>query len=976
MYSRNRQPVTIVAHSMGGLVSRAALLDPSTRNKVKTLYTIQTPHAGLPSAYIGCSHQQIGACEMEIDNMKSNFNPVVKNQRGTNYIFIGSDYSPFFNTYFGSGKHDGLVGSNSGVGWNDAGKFEPAGWISNSPPVQFVTDEVHSERYKKEVVFNSFRSIGNSIELSQSYRCIKYWMNDAKPPFSIVPSYCRLPSTSVVATNLDGTAQDPTQLIMHVSGHIGPTQTAEESASIDPTDTTMFSLAWTTGTLDFVLISPNGELVDPTFANSHPNLVSYTHHVGSADAGPIASYLLAGAMPGLWRMRITAVGIEMSGVDYDLFVTAQTKRTLTAQMNKQSYDLGETATIIATLQQDGVGFYDATVVANAKRSDGVIDTLLLADQGNGVYSAAYEIPSAAGFLPISIIASGVDNNVPFTRQATILAIVRPSDARLTGSYIELPKDENNDSLYEGLDFLISVTATSPQNYGLLAGLEKNGQPITFAVQDVVLVPGEQVVTIRFDGNDIRRSQLDGPYTVSNLSLFDKDLGVPAQFFESAWVTEPYNFHDFGACHSLTIVQNPSFGGTINTSPTPNCNNGTQYSVDTEVALTAAPNSGYIFTNWIAAASGTSNPIQVVMDNDKTVAANFLEITWSEPAVITMTADPVEIAADGTSISTIMVTIMDANGNVIPIQNVTFETTLGTLSTISETTNSAGVVTVALTSSASGMAIVTAKAGAAIGTVQVNLIAPYIPGDCNNDQTVGAADLTALALEFFDGDDNNDPNDTPNGAYPGTPACDANEDGRIGASDLTCIALIFFNGPGACQVGQSAAAHSQPTLVIPDDLVAEAGGQVTVPIVLQGNGAEVSSLLFSIDYDERWLTIDPADHDEDGVPDAIVFNLPDHFVRSVTIDLNDASGELDIMIASFASPAHVLPEGELLSITFGLGNSADTTEATIAFAQQPEPSLGDRSGHAISGSAQDGAVRIVATGESGSASVLHLPMISR
>lgn len=262
------------------------------------------------------------------------------------------------------------------------------------------------------------------------------------------------------------------------------------------------------------------------------------------------------------------------------------------------------------------------------------------------------------------------------------------------------------------------------------------------------------------------------------------------------------------------------------------------------------------------------------------------------------------------------------------------------------------------------------------TVRTLAVITAVNGDCNGDQTVGAADLTALALEFFDGDDNNDPNDTPNGAYPGTPACDANEDGRIGASDLTCIALIFFSGPGACQVGQSAAAHSQPTLVIPDDLVAEAGGQVTVPIVLQGNGAEVSSLLFSIDYDETWLTFDPADHDEDGVPDAIVFNLPDHFVRSVTIDLNDASGELDIMIASFASPAHVLPEGELLSITFGLGSSTDTTEAIIAFAQQPEPSLGDRNGYAISGSAQDGVVRIVATGESGSASVLHLPMISR
>jgi hypothetical protein len=255
------------------------------------------------------------------------------------------------------------------------------------------------------------------------------------------------------------------------------------------------------------------------------------------------------------------------------------------------------------------------------------------------------------------------------------------------------------------------------------------------------------------------------------------------------------------------------------------------------------------------------------------------------------------------------------------------------------------------------------------------ISTILYGDCNNDQSVGAADLTALALEFFDGDDNNNPNDTPNGSYPGTPACDANEDGRIGASDLTCIALIFFNGPGACQVGQGAAIQTEPALIIPASTPAEPGDQVTVPITLQGNGAEVSSLLFSLDFDETWLTFDPADHDGDGIPDAITFTLPDGFVRSATFDSSDGDAELDIMIASFASPALALPDGPLLSVTFDVGVPTGIREAVVVFAQEPAPSFGDTSGRAQAGVTSSGSVLISESSESAPLSTLYLPFVS-
>ena len=70
-------------------------------------------------------------------------------------------------------------------------------------------------------------------------------------------------------------------------------------------------------------------------------------------------------------------------------------------------------------------------------------------------------------------------------------------------------------------------------------------------------------------------------------------------------------------YSLTIAA--SAGGS--TSPAP----GTySYSLGTSVAVTALPASGATFTGWSGAASGTTNPVSVVMDVNKTLTANFTQ----------------------------------------------------------------------------------------------------------------------------------------------------------------------------------------------------------------------------------------------------------------------------------------------------------------------------------------------------------------
>ncbi len=72
-------------------------------------------------------------------------------------------------------------------------------------------------------------------------------------------------------------------------------------------------------------------------------------------------------------------------------------------------------------------------------------------------------------------------------------------------------------------------------------------------------------------------------------------------------------------YSLTITAGS--GGTTDPSP------GT-YTHDegTEVTIRAIPNSGYTFSGWSGGASGTTNPISIGMDSDKSITASFTKIS--------------------------------------------------------------------------------------------------------------------------------------------------------------------------------------------------------------------------------------------------------------------------------------------------------------------------------------------------------------
>lgn len=108
-------------------------------------------------------------------------------------------------------------------------------------------------------------------------------------------------------------------------------------------------------------------------------------------------------------------------------------------------------------------------------------------------------------------------------------------------------------------------------------------------------------------------------------------GTPAGQYITATATDPDgNTSEFSACqevvlsvcYSLAVDSNDPDWGSVDVDLPPNCFD-TQYLAGTTVSLTANANPSYSFVDWNGDASGSDNPLDVTMDADKQITANFI-----------------------------------------------------------------------------------------------------------------------------------------------------------------------------------------------------------------------------------------------------------------------------------------------------------------------------------------------------------------
>jgi Membrane proteins related to metalloendopeptidases len=76
-------------------------------------------------------------------------------------------------------------------------------------------------------------------------------------------------------------------------------------------------------------------------------------------------------------------------------------------------------------------------------------------------------------------------------------------------------------------------------------------------------------------------------------------------------------------NSGSVWVNQITDGLIN--PPPMCQDDNQYPFGAVIRLTASPEPGYAFNNWIGDISGNTNPVEITMLSDQVVTANFTQI---------------------------------------------------------------------------------------------------------------------------------------------------------------------------------------------------------------------------------------------------------------------------------------------------------------------------------------------------------------
>ena len=141
------------------------------------------------------------------------------------------------------------------------------------------------------------------------------------------------------------------------------------------------------GTIDLILIDPNGVEITSQDAIDNPN-------VTFESAPTFAIYTVDNPMPGEWGMKAVGTDIPVIGEQYQLTVSATSNFVTNLLSFEPSYVLGDTVHIGIRAQSKSGEFSEpvlgATSSAKVVRPDGRIDTLDLVDvAGNGVYINDY-----------------------------------------------------------------------------------------------------------------------------------------------------------------------------------------------------------------------------------------------------------------------------------------------------------------------------------------------------------------------------------------------------------------------------------------------------------------------------------------------------------------------------------------------------------------------------------------------------------
>lgn len=565
--------VILISHSMGGLVSRAYLESAMYRDDVVELYTLGTPHLGVPVDGLAgiiefftlgivnledaCDTQPVvcqfsddeaqnppdqnGVTRPGIETFHNTFN--TRPEKVHYHLIGGGDVAFGDRSNLGAIMAGFITGSDDGIVPQDSA----VGDISNSGLVGPVTG-TYDRNYTYELHIEDFADSANWPFNGQQK--FTYFTQDAyngvfgggevlaQELVSETYLDCLFPvisdrqndhvcDTGAVGTySPEMTIPDMDGIAPRHNGSLSAGETIRRTLSI-PDGPAMFAAVVEDGSgLSFDVLDVNGDLVETAFSK--------------LDAKSAVIYL-PNARAGTYTLLVSAE----SATSFATMATFSTQATTQVSFDQAVYAPGQLGTITVTTTDMG----RATITTEIAG-----ETIGLNPAGDGVYVGTFTAPQKTGYVsaPISISfqdASGVQ--VEMSEQHMIGVV--GNHVSLTGRFVDSVQPALNAKTKTN-DLVISAEMTVKQAglYGISADLvNQRGDLIASSTIFGDLTSGIDTLDLRFRGHDLIGKGADGVLSLANIRLIDYSVGgIVTQMIERAHNTTPVNRSMLTAQRSL------------------------------------------------------------------------------------------------------------------------------------------------------------------------------------------------------------------------------------------------------------------------------------------------------------------------------------------------------------------------------------------------------------------------------------------
>jgi len=137
----------------------------------------------------------------------------------------------------------------------------------------------------------------------------------------------------------------------------------------------------------------------------------------------------------------------------------------------------------------------------------------------------------------------IDSSWDITKYYSSDQFERPS-VRLNDVYSDRGLDTDGNGFYDYLELNISVNVSKAGYYRIYGYLYNSSGDYIYAINYTNLIPGNQMVPLRFDGSSIWQSHSNGTFDLNSLYLDNATDGSQIDYRYNAYTTNLYNYTQF------------------------------------------------------------------------------------------------------------------------------------------------------------------------------------------------------------------------------------------------------------------------------------------------------------------------------------------------------------------------------------------------------------------------------------------------